>query len=168
MHAHPATVVVYLADARQKITNAGAKTTAVAHKYGDVAYFEAGKQTEENTSDQPLSAVVIELKPGAPPSDPIKLDPVKLDPEHHLVPLENDKVRVLLTILEPHLVSPMHEHPHYVVVYLTDLHTTMKLADGREVDNPRHPGDIAWRDYQKHQTENIASQVAKEIQVELK
>ena len=113
---------------------------------------------------------MIELKPR--PADykaaPIALDPVKLDPPHHLVPLENDRVRVLRTILEPHLKSPMHEHPHYVVVYLTELHTTMTLGDGRTVDNPRRPGEIAWRDALRHVTENIGDRTAVEIQVELK
>jgi len=113
---------------------------------------------------------VIELKPR--PADyktaPIKMDPVKLDREYHPVPLENDRVRVLRTILAPHLKSPMHEHPHYVVVYLTELHTTMTLGDGRTVDNPRRPGEIAWRDALKHVTENIGDRTAVEIQVELK
>jgi hypothetical protein len=93
---------------------------------------------------------------------------VKLDPQHHLVPLENDRVRVLRTILEPHLKSPLHEHPHYVVVYLTGLHTNMTMADGRVVDNPRRPGEIAWRDPLKHVTENLGDKTAVEIQVELK
>ncbi len=61
----------------------------------------------------------------------------------------NARVRVLHTILEPHLKSPMHEHPHYVVVYITELHTTMVLGDGKAVDNPRHPGEISWRDFMK-------------------
>ena len=81
---------------------------------------------------------------------------MKLDPEHHPVVLENQRVRVIRTILEPHLKSPMHEHPHYVVVYLTELHTTMKMGDGREVDNPRRPGEVAWRDALKHATEQSA------------
>jgi hypothetical protein len=55
-----------------------------------------------------------------------------------------------------------------VVVYLTELHTTMKLADGREVDNPRHKGEVGWRDYMKHETLNIGKETAVEIQVELK
>jgi quercetin dioxygenase-like cupin family protein len=82
--------------------------------------------------------------------------------------LENDRVRVLRTILEPHVKSPMHQHPHYVVVYLTELHTTMKLGDGRVVDNPRHPGEIAWRDALEHQTEQMGDKTAVEIQVEIK
>ena len=117
-----------------------------------------------------LEAVIVELKPGAPKAIgwPVKLDPVKLDPKYHLVPIENNRVRVLHTILDPHIKSPAHEHPSYVVVYLTELHTTQKLADGREVDNPRRPGEIAWRDALQHVTENIGEKRAEEIQIELK
>jgi uncharacterized RmlC-like cupin family protein len=170
MHEHPASVIVFLTDYHQRITGADGKVQEVTHKAGDVSYAEAVKHSEENLSGQPLEAVVIELKarpPGFKPK-PITLDPVKLDPEHHLVPLENDRVRVLHTILEPHLKSPLHEHPHYVVVYLTELHTTMTLGDGRTVDNPRRPGEIAWRDALQHVTENIGDRTAMEIQVELK
>jgi quercetin dioxygenase-like cupin family protein len=170
MHQHPPSVVVYLTGYHQKITSPDGKVQEVTRKPGDVSYADAVRHSEENLSDQPLAAVMIELKPG--PSNynpgPITLDPVRLDPQHHLVPLENDRVRVLRTILEPHLKSPMHEHPHYVVVYLTELHTTMKLADGRTIDNPRRPGEIAWRDALKHETENIGDRTAIEIQVELK
>lgn len=165
---HPATVVVWLTDAYQRITSASGRAQEVARKAGDVTYSDASKRAEENSSDQPLEAVVVELKPGAPKSAPIALDPVKLDPTHHLVVLENNRVRALRTILEPHLKSPMHEHPHYVVVYLTELHTTMTLGDGKVVDNPRRPGEVAWREALKHVTENIGDRTAVEIQIELK
>jgi quercetin dioxygenase-like cupin family protein len=170
MHDHPASVAVCLTDLHERLTLPDGTIREVSLKAGDVAYNEAAKHTEENLSDQPLEAVIIDLKPGAPKLKgwPVKLDPVKLDPEHHLVPLENDRVRVLRTILEPHLRSPRHQHPSYVVVYLTELHTTMTLADGRVVDNPRRPGEIAWRDPLEHVTENIGDHTAMEIQVELK
>jgi quercetin dioxygenase-like cupin family protein len=174
LHRHPASVVIYLTDVHERLTGVDGKAREVTHKRDEVAYFDAVSYAEENLSSEPLEQVVIELKPAANghtsplSSGPVTLDPVKLDPEHHLVPLENARVRVLRTILEPHLKSPMHEHPHYVVVYLTVLHTTMKMADGREVDNPRQPGDIAWRDYLKHETENIGDKTAVEIQVEIK
>jgi len=169
MHQHPAMVVVYLTDVGERVTAGDGKAREVKHKSGDVAYFEAGMHAEENLLGQPTESVVVELKPGvkAPPSH-VTLDPVKLDPEHHLVPLENDKVRVLRTILVPKIKAPMHEHPAYVVVYLTELHTTMKMGDGREVDNPRRPGEIAWRDALKHETLNIGEKTAVEIQIELK
>jgi quercetin dioxygenase-like cupin family protein len=149
---YPACVVVYLTDA------------------GRTAYFPAGTLTEENLSDKPLEEIVIELKPGAPKpsSPPITLDPVKLDPKYHTVDFENERVRILRTVLEPHIKSPLHEHPPYVVVYVTGLHTTMALSDGRLVDNIRRKGEVAWRDAMKHSTENIGNQTAMEIQVELK
>ena len=153
-HRHPAAVTVWL--------------TSPQHAPGDVTYSEAGEHVLDNPSDQPLEAIVIELKTGAPPSSPITLDPVKLDPKYHIVAFENARVRALRTILEPGIKSPLHEHPHYVVVYITELHTTMELGDGRVVDNPRRPGETAWRDYMKHATLNVGTQTAVEIQVELK
>jgi quercetin dioxygenase-like cupin family protein len=165
---HPPSVSVFLTGIHEKFTGADGQGRDFSAQAGEVAYSEAERGGEENLSGQPLEKIVVELKPGAPPSSPVALDPVKLDPEHHLVPLENDRVRVLRTILEPHLKSPMHEHPHYVVVYLTELHTAMTLGDGRTVDNPRRPGEVAWRDYMKHETENLGAETAVEIQIELK
>jgi len=170
MHEHPASVVVYLTDLHQKITSVDGKTRDLKKKAWEVAYFDAMKQSEENVSDKAIEAIIVELKPGAPKAIgwPVKLDPVKLDSKHHPVPFENDSVRVLHTILDPHIKSPQHEHPSYVVVYLTELHTTQTLPDGRKVDNPRKPGEIAWRDALKHETENIGDKRAEEIQIELK
>ena len=168
MQQHPAIVTVFLTDAHEKITGADGKVRNLDLKAGDVGFREASKEAEENLSDRPIEAVMIELKPGAPKSPPVALDPVKLDPEHHPVVFENDRVRAIHTLLPPHVKSPMHEHPHYVVVYLTELHTTMKMGDGRLVDNPRKAGDIGWRDPLKHQTEQMGDTPAAEIQVELK
>jgi quercetin dioxygenase-like cupin family protein len=154
---HPDSVAVYLTD----VAN---------HKAGDVAWLPAGRDAQDNLSDHPVEYVLVELKPGAPKAKgwPVELDPVKLEPDHEQVPFENARVRVLRTILEPHLKGPTHDHPSYVVVYLTELHTTMTLADGKQVDNPRHPGEIAWRDPYRHTTENVGDRTAVEIQIELK
>jgi len=160
MHEHPASVLVCLTDIHERVTKAG-----------EVVYREPTKQAEENLSDQPLEAIVVELKPDAPKAQPAPMtapDPVEADPTHHQVPIDNDRVRVLRTTLEPHLRGPMHRHRSYVVVYLTELHTTMRLADGRTVDNPRHPGEVAFRNAYQHQTENIGDRTAVEIQIELK
>jgi uncharacterized RmlC-like cupin family protein len=156
MHSHPATVVVCLTDSHQRVTNANGTVSEVSHKAGDVIYNEPVTHAEESLSDQPLEAVVVELKPDAPKAtgNRVTLDPVAIDPKYH--------------ILEPGIKSPLHEHPHYVVVYLTELHTTMELADGRVVDNPRRPGEVAWREFMKHSTLNVGKKTAVEIQIELK
>jgi hypothetical protein len=154
--AYPAAVRICLSDAPPLCAN------------GATAWLPSTTRAEENTSAQPLEEVLIELKAPHPPSPPITLDPVKLDPKYHTVDFENDRVRVLRTVLEPHIKSPMHQHLPYVVVYITELHTTMALADGKLVDNVRKRGEIAWRDAMKHSTENLGDQTAMEIQVELK
>ena len=166
-YRHPDAVRVYLSDTHLRFRGPEGIKDEV-HKTGEVSYLPAGAHSEENASEHPVDVVVIELKPGAPKSRPVQLDPTVLDPEHHPILLENARVRAIRTILEPHLKSPVHEHPHYVVVYITELHTSMKLSDGRVVDNPRHPGDIAWRDALQHVTENIDEKTAMEIQVEIK
>jgi quercetin dioxygenase-like cupin family protein len=152
------------------ITGNDGKSYELRKKAREVAYVSATKQAEENVSNKPLEAIIVELKPGAPKAKgwPVQLDPVKLDPKHHLVPIENSRVRVLHTILDPHIRSPRHEHPSYVVVYTTILHTTQTLPDGRKVDNPRQAGEVAWRDALTHETENIGEKRAEEIQIELK
>jgi len=168
VHERLAAVMIPLTDMRERITTADGQVREIAHKRGEAYYTAAARQSEENVADDPSEVVVIELKPGAAQSPPVKLDPVRLDPAHHPVLIDNEHVRVIRTFLEPHLKSPLHEHPHYVVVYMTELHTTMTMADGRVMDNPRRPGDIAWRDALSHVTENVGEKTATEIQVELK
>ena len=172
LHEQAESVVVFLSAAHERLSSLGKPSKEFTENAGGVAHFDSVKRTEENLADQPLEVVVIELKPSTadPHSEPwpLPLDPMRLDPAHHSVLFENSRVRVLRTVLEPHLKGPMHEHPHYVVVYLTDLHTTMTMADGRAIDNPRRPGDVGWRDALKHVTENIGDREAVEIQVELK
>jgi hypothetical protein len=170
MHEHPASVAVYLTDLHERITTPDGRVQEVTHKPQEVAYREASRHAEENLSGSPLEVVLVELKPNAPKAQtaPNAPDPVKVEPEHVSVVLENSRVRVLRTVLEPHLRGPVHGHPSYVVVYLTDLHTTMKLADGRTVDNPRKPGEVAFRNAYSHQTENIGDHTAVELQIELK
>jgi len=170
MHSHPPAVVVCLTDSRQRVTNSHGAVSEVSHKAGEVIYNEGVTHSEESLSDQPIEAVIVELKPDAPSTaeSRVTLDPVKIDPKYHIVALENSRVRAIRTILEPGIRSPLHEHPHYVVVYLTELHTTMALGDGRVVDNPRRPGEVAWRDFMKHSTLNVGKRTAVEIQIELK
>jgi hypothetical protein len=160
--------VVYLADVDELVTSADGKVKEVRHKYGDVDWIEPGRYSMENLTDHPTEAVIVELKAERVKDAPVTLDPIKIDPHYHSISFENDRVRAIRTVLEPQVKSPMHEHPSYVVVYLTDLHTKMKMADGREMDNPRKPGDIGYRDRLTHQTENIGKKTAMEIQVELK
>jgi len=165
---HGPSVLVYLTGVHLRMTDMMGVANEIDQKAGGVSFVGPAAQQVENLSGQPLEAVYIELKQPPSQAAPVSLDPVRLDPQHHIVLLENERVRVIKTILEPHLQAPMHEHPHYVVVYLTELHTAMSMADGRNIDNVRRPGEIGWRDALKHATENVGDRTAMEIQVELK
>ena len=56
-------------------------------------------------------------------------DPVKVDPKHCKVEFENDQMRVLRWNTGPHEKIPMHEHPAYATVFLTDNHVKFTLPD---------------------------------------
>ena len=165
---HGPSVLVYLTDVHLRMTDMMGISNEINQNAGSASFVAQAAQQVENLSGQPLEAVYIELRQQPSQTAPVALDPVKLDPQHHIVLLENDRVRVIRTILEPHLKAPMHEHPHYVVVYLTELHTAMSMADGRNIDNERRPGEIGWREALKHATENVGDRTAMEIQIELK
>jgi quercetin dioxygenase-like cupin family protein len=62
MHSHPATVAVFLSDGKGKFTSPGGKVQDFVVKAGDAMYSAASSHLPENTSDQPLDLVVIELK----------------------------------------------------------------------------------------------------------
>ena len=168
----PEFVTIYLSDAHEKITAANGKVQEVRKKAGGTFHSMAAARMAENLADQPLEFVVIELKkkpPGAPTYKFLPAtDPAKIDPKYHTVDFEDDHVRILRTVLEPHIKAPMHAHPAYVVVYLTDLHTKMTFPDGTVNDNRRKRGEIAWRDALMHSTENVEDHRAEEIQVEMK
>jgi len=165
-------VTVYLTEVHERITTLEGKPRDFRKKAGETSHGISGIRVEENLSDETLRFVVIELKKRpegvAPYTFAPSMDPAKIDRKYHTVDFENETVRVLRTVLAPHIKSPMHAHPGYVVVYLTDLHTKMTFPDGTVTDNIRKKGDIAWRDALQHSTENLENERAEEIQVEMK
>jgi len=70
MHSHPATVAVFLNDAKGKFTFPDGKSRDFAVKAGEAMYSAAETHLPENTGDQPLDVIVIELK--SKPAKPAK------------------------------------------------------------------------------------------------
>ena len=62
MHSHPATVAVFLTDAKAQFTFADGKKQDVAIKAGGAEYEAATIHLPENTGDTVMDAIVIELK----------------------------------------------------------------------------------------------------------
>lgn len=62
MHSHPAAVAVFLSDGKARFTFPDGKSQDFDVKTGDAMYSAATTHLPENTSDQPLDLIVIELK----------------------------------------------------------------------------------------------------------
>lgn len=62
MHSHPATVAVFLTDAKGQFHFADGKTESFAVKAGDSQYGAAATHLPENTGDEAMDVIVIELK----------------------------------------------------------------------------------------------------------
>jgi quercetin dioxygenase-like cupin family protein len=62
MHAHPSYAAVYLTPVHQKTTDSEGKVSDSVRKSGDVSFNKPLQHAEENISDQPFEAVIVELK----------------------------------------------------------------------------------------------------------
>ncbi len=62
MHAHPASVVVFLTDAKTKMTYPNGKSEMVSGKKDQVMYMKATTHQPENVGKRPMDVIQIELK----------------------------------------------------------------------------------------------------------
>ena len=63
MHEHQlGRIMLYLTDARVRVTSADGNVDTTPHKAGDIIEGGAAKHSEENTSDKPVELIVTELK----------------------------------------------------------------------------------------------------------
>src|SRR5262245_19234541 len=62
MHAHPASVAVFLTDGQAKFTLPNGKTDEQSWKAGQTMLLPAGKHLPENVSDKPMELILVELK----------------------------------------------------------------------------------------------------------
>jgi mannose-6-phosphate isomerase-like protein (cupin superfamily) len=78
MHSHPNTVAVFLTDAKGTFTFPDGKKQDFAVKAGDSQYGAAATHLPENTGDQGMDVIVIELKgKTAKAAKPAKAEPAK-------------------------------------------------------------------------------------------
>ena len=170
MHEHPANVAVYLTDADFRITQADGASKENHRKAGEAIWNDAQKHCRENLSDKPYELVQIELKPnaGRPKSLPIKLDPLKIISDQVKLVFENDQVRVLHAKRGPHQKAAMHEHPAYVLVFLTDLHENNIDGDGKLTVVTRKAGEVVFNNPLTHAEENLSDKPFEAVLIELK
>jgi quercetin dioxygenase-like cupin family protein len=165
-------VMIYLQPGLQRFEYQGGRQPEVVEfNEGEAQWSEAsGMHSAEVVSNAPFNIIEIELKtPGTGKLVVSALDPVKIDPKHYNVEFENSQVRVLRAKVEPHGVTPMHEHPlNRVTVFLTDQE--FRVTDSRgKVDNVKHKaGEAVWGTPTAHTEENLSDQPFEVVAVELK
>lgn len=84
------------------------------------------------------------------------------------VVFENDRVRVLDVRHEPGGKEPMHTHPAYVGIALTNLTMKITSPDGKTVVKERKAGDVNWGEPVSHSIENVGTTEFHMLVVELK
>jgi len=94
-------------------------------------------------------------------------DTLKVNPDGVKLLFENDRVRVLESVLKPGARENTHSHPRYVT-YVIDAGTVRNHRDGATSDYTFKNGEVLYRDPLTHWSENIGSTVNHVIMFELK
>ena len=95
-------------------------------------------------------------------------DTLRVNADSVHLKLENNRVRVLESILQPGGKEKMHSHPSYVVYVIKGGRVRIRNADGKTSETDLKAGDVVFRDPVTHWGENIGTTEIAEIMVELK
>lgn len=93
-------------------------------------------------------------------------DPVTTNPDHYVVIMENDHVRVLEYIDRPGAVTTPHDHPDSVMYTLSSFRRRLH-AGGTSRDVQIAAGSAHWLPAQRHSGENVGDTETHVIFVEL-
>jgi len=107
---------------------------------------------------------------------PIDLDAMIAAPDHHEVLLENERVRVLDSLLSPGESTPVHTHAWPSVQYVMGISDFVRfdgdgnvLLDTRTLIEKPNPGSASWSEPLKpHRVENVGNADIRVISIELK
>jgi len=168
MHSHPSRVSVYLRDTEVLLTPRDGAPVEVTEKAGTAAWGDPVTHAGFAKSDVENISIELEDLSG----DPIPLpadDATLVDPEHHVVELENDRVRVLRLTYPAGSTSPLHEHLPGVSVLLTSSRLRNTDSNGNSQEMEESAGAVLWSDgAPAHTTENPTDQDVVMIRVEMK
>ena len=71
MHEHPANIVIWLTDSRNKVTLADGTTQERQSKAGSVSYRPGEKHAVQNMSDKDYEVIIVELKAKPAATNPV-------------------------------------------------------------------------------------------------
>ncbi|HSU25985.1 MAG TPA: hypothetical protein VLI65_08395 [Pyrinomonadaceae bacterium] len=104
------------------------------------------------------------------------LDAMTAAPDHHELLLENDRVRVLDSVVKPGESTPVHTHRWPAVLYIIGTSDFVRkddagnvIFDSRESDAKLHPGSAVWSGaLEPHCVTNVGEGEIRVVSVELK
>jgi len=107
---------------------------------------------------------------------PLSLDAMSAAPHHHEVLLENERVRVLDSLLKAGDATPVHTHRWPAVLHIIGVSDFVRFdAEGNEIFDSRHSeteleaGQIAWSPpLAPHFVRNVGDRDLRVISIELK
>ena len=115
-----------------------------------------------------MSVLLATLALGLGTNMAMAQDLAKVMPEDVKVIVDNDRVRVLDVLHKPGVKEPMHSHPAYVSVNLSDTKVKVTTPDGKTVEKDRKAGEVAYSGPTTHALENIGTADQHVIVIELK
>jgi len=95
-------------------------------------------------------------------------DTLQVNSDSVRLKLENSRVRVLESRLQPGGKEKMHSHPAYIVYVIKGGTIRIHFPDGTTVDTKLKAGDVIYREPVTHWGENIGTTEIYEIMIELK
>lgn len=95
-------------------------------------------------------------------------DPAVVNAKTVHVKLENDRVRVLESTLQPGEKEQLHSHPASIIYVIAGAKVRNHTADGKVTESELAAGDTLYRDPLTHWAENIGTTTLHLIIVELK
>jgi hypothetical protein len=95
-------------------------------------------------------------------------DPVQVAPDNYKVLLENEQVRVLEFRDQPGDKISEHSHPNYLVYFFNPGKRAFFLPDGKTVQVEYKAYEVRWLKSVTHSEENIGTQGARTLIIELK
>ena len=107
---------------------------------------------------------------------PASLDAMAAAPDHHEILLENDRVRVLDSLVRPGESTPVHTHRWPSILYILGFSDFVRkdadgnvIFDSRAVESKPQPGSVIWSgSLAPHSVTNLGQTDIRVISMELK
>jgi quercetin dioxygenase-like cupin family protein len=95
-------------------------------------------------------------------------DPVKVAPKLHKAILDNERVRVLDTVVKPGEQIPMHQHPDNVIYVVKGGKVRFVDLKGTPTDRELKDGECLFRSAETHAVQNTGTDEIHVLTIELK